>query len=166
MLGLKLVHLIEKHSEELALGLTRELRNSERTADFKKIPPEELHLAAVEVYRNLEEWLLEKKEDDVAKRWTAIAARRAAQGVRVRQLVWALVISRNHLWHFLQRQCFVQNILEVFGELEILQLLDQFYDRALYYSLLGYEESVAHDHAGNAASKDFVARLSGRTSLS
>ena len=80
--------------------------------------------------------------------------------------MWALVISRNHLWHFLQRQCFVQNILEVFGELEILQLLDQFYDRALYYSLLGYEESVAHDHAGNAASKDFVARLSGRTSLS
>ncbi|MGA8621121.1 MAG: hypothetical protein WB660_21680 [Candidatus Sulfotelmatobacter sp.] len=153
MLGLKLVHLIERHSEELALGLTQEVRNSERTCDFKKIPRDELHSAASEVYRNLEEWLLEKKEDDVGKRFRAIASRRAAQGVSLRQLVWALVISRNHLWHFLQRECFVDNLLEVFGELEVLQLLNQFFDRAMYYSILGYEEAVSHDQAGDPGIK-------------
>ena len=139
MLGLKLVHLIERHSEELALGLTQQVWDSERTCDFKKIPRGELQSAAVEVYRNLEEWLVQKKEDDVGKRFRSIAARRAAQGVRLRQLVWALVISRNHLWHFLQRECFVDNILEVFGELEVLQMLNQFFDRAVYHSILGYE---------------------------
>ena len=91
-----------------------------------------MHLAAVEVYRNLEEWLLQKKEDDIRKRFRTMGARRAPQGVRLRQLVWALLISRNHLWHFLQRDCFVDNILEVYGELEVQQILNQFFDRAVY----------------------------------
>ncbi len=30
----------------------------------------------------------------------------------------------------------------VFGELEFLRLLDQFFDRVLYYAAEGYEESV------------------------
>ena len=160
MLGLRLVHLIEKHSEELAVGLAQQVCNSDRTCDFQKIPRQELHLAAVEIYRNLEEWLLQKKEGEVGKRFRAIAARRAAQGVRLRQLVWALVISRNHLWHFLQRECFVDNILEVFGELEVLQLLNQFFDRATYYSILGYEEAVERDNAKDPVSreKDLVTR--------
>lgn len=30
----------------------------------------------------------------------------------------------------------------VFGELELLRLLDQFFDRAVYHATEGYEESV------------------------
>lgn len=41
MLGLRLVHLIEGHSEEFAQELTRQLRESERTREFRKIPPED-----------------------------------------------------------------------------------------------------------------------------
>ena len=137
MLSLRLVRLIEGHSEELALGLTQQVRDSERTSDFKEIPRDELRLAAAEVYRNLEEWLLQKKEEDIGKRFRTIAARRASQGVRLYQLVWVLVISRNHLWHFLQQESFVDNIFELFGELEVQQLLNQFFDRAIYYSILG-----------------------------
>jgi hypothetical protein len=112
MLGLKLVRLIERRSEELAVELAQLLPDSERTGDFKKIPREELYRAAAEVYRHLEEWLLQKKEDDIATRFRTIAARRVSQGIRLHQLVWALVISRNHLLHFLQRECFIDNILE------------------------------------------------------
>jgi hypothetical protein len=153
MLGLKLVRLIERHSGELALGLTQRVRDSERTCDFKKIPQDELLLAAVEVYRNLEQWLVQKKEDDIAKRFRTIAARRAAQGVRLHQLVWALIISRNHLLHFLQRECFVDSILEVFGELEVQQMLDQFFDRAVYYSILGYDETLYDQPRGAGSQK-------------
>jgi hypothetical protein len=40
MLALRLVRLIERHSEELARGLTQKIWESERTCDFRKIPPE------------------------------------------------------------------------------------------------------------------------------
>lgn len=101
MLGQKLMRLIERHSEELAVGLTQKVRKSERTRDFLKIPPEELRRTAAEVYCNLGEWLLKKTENDIEERFRAIAARRAAEGVGLHQFVWALVISRNHLWQFL-----------------------------------------------------------------
>jgi hypothetical protein len=104
MVALKLVRLIEKHSEELLQGLTEHIHTSARLCDFSKIPPAELELAAAEVYRNLGEWLLQKTEDDIETRCGAIAARRAAEGVGLHQFVWALIISRDHLWQFLQRR--------------------------------------------------------------
>ena len=53
MMASNLVRLIERHSEQLAQDLTKRIQESERTFDFRNIPPERLQLAAVEVYRNL-----------------------------------------------------------------------------------------------------------------
>jgi hypothetical protein len=75
MLGLRLMRLVEAHSEELAAGLTEKLRKAERTCDFRRIPPEDLHPRAAEVYHNLGVWLLTKTEDDIEKRFKAIGAR-------------------------------------------------------------------------------------------
>jgi hypothetical protein len=147
MLALRLVRLIERHSEELAMGLTDRLRQSERTRDFCKVPPEELCLAAAEIYHNLGEWLLQKTEIDIAERFRALGARRAAEGVGLHQFVWALVISRNHLWQFLQREAFADNVVQLSGKLELQQMLNQFYDRATYYGVLGYMEAKEEDDA-------------------
>ena len=141
MLGLRLTRLIEKHSEELALGLANKLRQGERTTDFRRIESEELQGAAAEIYRNVGEWLLQKTEDDIQERFREIGARRAAEGIGLHQFVWALVTSRNHLWEFLQRESCVDNVVELFGELELHQMLNQFYDRAIYYGIMGYGEA-------------------------
>jgi len=68
----RLTRLIEKHSQELAAGLTAELLRSERTSDFRKIPPDELQRTTGEVYRNLGEWLLRKTERDIEQRFRAL----------------------------------------------------------------------------------------------
>jgi hypothetical protein len=141
MLGIKLVRLIEAHSEALSRGLMEQIRNSERTSDFRKIPPKELRLAAAEVYRNLGEWLLQKTESDIAGRFRAIAERRVQEGIGLHQAVWALMLTRDHLLRFLRREAFADNIVELHGELELQQMLNQFFDRAVYYVILGYEEA-------------------------
>jgi hypothetical protein len=141
MLGIRLVRLIETHSESLTRGLIQEIRNSDRTSDFRNIPPEELRLAAAEVYRHLGEWLLQKTEHDISRQFRAIGTRRAGEGIRLNQLVWALSLSRDNLWHFLRREAFADNIIELHGELELHQLLSQFFDRAIYYAVLGHEEA-------------------------
>jgi len=141
MLGMKLVRLIEAHSEALSRGLTEKMRKSERTSDFRRIPPKDLRLAAAEVYRNLGEWLLQKTEGDIASRFRAIAARRVSEGIGLHQLVSALMLTRDHLWHFLRREAFADNIVELHGELELHQMLNQFFDRAVYYAILGYDEA-------------------------
>jgi hypothetical protein len=44
------------------------------------------------------------------------------------------------LWQFLQQEAFADNIVELHGELELHQMLNQFFDRAVYYGILGYNE--------------------------
>jgi len=141
MLGMKLVRLIERHSETLARELVDEIQNSERTSDFRNLPPEDLRRAAAELYHNLGEWLLQKTERDIASRFKASAAHRAAEGIRLHQFLWALMLTRDHLRYFLRREAFADTIVQLHGELELNELLNQFFDRALYYSVLGYEQA-------------------------
>ena len=141
MLGMKLVRLIEAHSEALSQGVVNVIRTSERTSDFKAIPREDLQRRVGEVYHNLGEWLLQKTEGDISIRFKAIAARRVAEGIRLPQFVWALMLTRDHLLHFLRHEAFADNVVALYGELELHQLLDQFYDRAVYHSIVGYEEA-------------------------
>ena len=142
MIALRLVHLIETHSEELAEGLTQKLLSSERTRDLRKVPASELHHRCHEIYRNLSEWLLTKTEQDIEKVYKALGNRRANQGVSLAALTWALLLTKEHLWSFLEWEGVHGGLHNVFGELELLRLLDQFFDRAVYYATEGYEEAV------------------------
>ena len=81
MIALRLVQLIEDHSEELAEGLTKKLLSSERTRDLQRLPANELHQRCHEIYRHLSEWLLTKTEHDVEVAYKALGARRAGQGI-------------------------------------------------------------------------------------
>lgn len=147
MLGLRLVHLIEKHADDLANGLTAKLTQSELTSDFRKIPAWELQKAAAELYRNLGEWLLKKTKEDLEHHFVSSAQRRSAQGIRLPQFVWALVISRNHLYQFLLGHAFADSIFELYSELELQQLLNQFFEHATYFVVVAYEESRNPDRA-------------------
>lgn len=141
MLGMKLVRLIEKHSDTLSRELTEQVLTSEHTSDFRKIPPEDLRLAATDLYRNLGEWLLQKREKEIMNRFKAVATRRVQEGIRPHQMVWALMLTRDCLWRFLRKEAFLDSIVELHAELELQQLLNQFFDRAIYYAIQGYEEA-------------------------
>jgi len=143
MIALRLVHLIESHSEELAEGLTKKLLSSERTRDLRKIPADELHHRCHEIYRNLSDWLLNKTEHDIEGVYKALGARRAGQGISIAGLTWAILLTKEHLWTFLELEGVHGGLHNVFGELELLRLLDQFFDRAVYYAAEGYEEAMS-----------------------
>ena len=141
MLGSHLIRLIEGHADQLAEGLMKKLRLSDRTTEFRKVPPEELQKGARELYTNLGDWLLTKTESDIELRCTQMGARRAAQGIPVTQLLWAVLMSKEHLFAFLQREGFAEGAVQLYGELELMQMLDQFFDRVLYYAVVGYEHA-------------------------
>ena len=141
MIGTRLLHLIERHADELAIGLTAKLRQSELTSDFRKLPPEELRKTTAELYRDLGEWLLRKTEKDIEQHFVSIAQYRASEGIRLPQFVWAVIISRNHLHQFLLGHAFADSIFELYSELELQQLLSQFFEHAVYYAVVGYEEA-------------------------
>lgn len=148
MLAYRLVRLIEGHSDELAAGLLRKVQGSETTEAYSSVPPNELKQRVYEIYRHLGDWLLGRSEFDIEARYLEIGGRRAQQQVPLSQVVAVILLTKENLWDFLKTQSVLDRPAEIFGELELLQLLDQFFDRALYYAATGYERAVsAHGEA-------------------
>jgi len=143
MMLYRLVRLIETHSQSLAESLLDRVQNSELTRSFQNVPSAELQERVYEVYRHLGEWLIGKDECHLEQRYLQIGARRASQGVPVSELIWVIVLTKENLWEFIQKEAVLERPVEVFGELEMLQLLEQFFDRAIYYAAAGYETAVA-----------------------
>jgi hypothetical protein len=139
ILAYRLVRLIETHSEQLATGVLNKLKASEKCPDFTNVPPEDFMGKVGEIYHHLGEWLLGRTENDIQHRYLQIGQNRAQQGVPLSQLIWAIALTKDNLLEFLHREAKHDNAAEVFGRLEMLQLLEQFFDQASYYAACGHE---------------------------
>lgn len=136
----RFVRLIEDHSDALASSLLRKVQESPRTENYcSKVPSEDLKQRVAEIYRHLGEWLLHKNEIDIEERYTAIGTRRAQQGVPLSELIWAIVLTKQNLWEFILDESYPDRPVEILGKQELLQLLDQFFDRAIHSAAVGYE---------------------------
>ena len=145
VLGSRMVRLIETHSEQLARGAVERVENSERCQDFiRKVPPEELQQRVQEIYQHLGEWLTRKTERDVELRYTAVGERRAAQRVSLSHLMFAIIATKEHLWGYVAKEVLTEpRPVELFQEVELAELVEQFFDRAIYYAAIGYERYQA-----------------------
>jgi hypothetical protein len=140
MFAHKLVRAIELHANELASRLMESVRKDPELAEYQMVPEGELKDRVYEIYRHLGNWLLGKDTREIQRRYLIIGGRRAAQGVPLSQLIRAINLTRDNLWTFLKKDTLIDRPIEIFGELELLQLLDQFFEQAVYYAALGYEE--------------------------
>ena len=144
MLAVRLVRLIENHIEQLSRDLSEKVWNSPRCSDLNKVPASELQARTREIYRNLSDWLLDKTEAQVERRYTELGAARAQQGVAYSHFVWAIISTKEHVRAFVQREGLSESAMELHGELELQLLLGHFFDLVLYYAAVGYEQERNH----------------------
>jgi hypothetical protein len=145
----RLVRLIETHSNELASALLNRIRSSEATPDYDLVPDEDLRERVYDIYRHLGDWLITRDEFDLEQRYEKIGARRANQNVPLSQVVWAIILTKENLWEFLKLHSEMERPVEVLGELEMFQMLDLFFDRAIYFAAVGYEKACTEAQAEN-----------------
>lgn len=146
MISLRLVRLIETESDALTDSLLQKLYTSSHTQGFRTIPKRELRQRCLEIYSHLSDWLLHKSSSDVEQRFQSIGELRARQGVPLGDVIWAIFLTKEHLWSFLERQGFLLGAVELHGELELLRFLDHFFDRGIYATTIGYERSRSIPH--------------------
>ena len=137
----RLVRLVETHSNELASALLNRVSSSEATPDYSLVPGEELRDRVYEIYRHLGDWLITRDKFEIEGHYEKIGARRAQQNVPFSQVAWAIVLTKDNLWEFLKLHSEMERPVEALGELEMLQLLDLFFDRAIYFAAVGYEKA-------------------------
>jgi hypothetical protein len=151
MLAVRLVKLIESHIEQLSRDLSEKVWSSPRCSDLSKVPESELQTRTREIYRNLSDWLLDKADAQVERRYTELGTARAQQGVAYSHFVWAIISTKEHVRTFVQREGLSDSAMELHGEMELQLLLGHFFDLVLYYTALGYERE--RDHIGGSQSR-------------
>jgi hypothetical protein len=138
MIAGRLVQLIESDSERITANIVEKLRSSPRTSDFRKVPAFEFRTRMQEVLRHLSEWLLTKTDADIEAHYRAIGALRARQGIALADTCWAITLTKEYLWDYLQKRGVARGPVDLYAETETLWLLNQFFDRALCYVVEGY----------------------------
>jgi len=158
MFPVRLIQLIEAHADNLAEGLMHKLKKSEQCSDLlHKVPPDEVKRRTYEIYRHLGDWLVGKTETEIEERYIGLGVRRARQGVPFTNVLWAISATKEYLWEYLQQEGLLEEPVEFFGEMELLQSLERFFDRAIYFAAIGYE-SVGEDEAERTSRLHLVAR--------
>ena len=140
ILAHKLMRLIEVHADALAETLEFRIAACERCATYSRVSRDELKTLVAGIYGQLGQWLVTKTEEDIERRYTMIGTRRAEQSVPASELLWCIVLVKENLWEYLRDKEGLENTQEIFGELELMQMVDQFFDRAMYYAARGHEQ--------------------------
>ena len=93
----------------------------------------------LEILRHLSEWLLCKPEGEIEGRYRGMGRVRAGQNVSLVDFCWSMIFTKEQIWGFVQQQGYLQSLVEIYGEMELLRLLDKFFERAVCYGAEGYE---------------------------
>jgi hypothetical protein len=139
ILARRLMRLIETHADALAETLEARIARSDRCTDYIRTSSGELKTLVAGVYGQLGQWLVTKTEEDIEHRYTMIGSRRAEQSVPVSQVLWCIVLMKENLFEYLRSNENHEDTSQIFGELELVQMVDQFFDRAMYFAVRGHE---------------------------
>ena len=140
MISLKLTRLIEEHSSELSDEIVVKLDTDPKTQGLRKIPAPELRKRIQETLCQFHAWLLTSADHHVQEHYRELGRHHAAQNVALSDLCWAIVLVKEHLWDFVQQQALHTTSVEIHAELELIRLLDLFFDGAICHVAEGYEQ--------------------------
>jgi hypothetical protein len=151
MRALKLIQHMRGNAERMSEEVNQKIRNSGRCNHLLvAVPAEEQKRSSQEIYRDLTDWLGNESDETIEQRYVSLGMLRAERGVPFSNLYWAICIAHEHLWGYIQQECLLDEPVEFWGGVILLRSLTQFFDRALYFALLGYEKAAAGEAAASA----------------
>lgn len=140
MITQKLVRLIEMHADELATRWLRDVRQNQDTPTYHRFPENKLHERASNVYCHLGQWIeTEADRHRVEELYTRLGSERYREGFPLSEVVKALILTKRHLWFFVLEQGFFDSALELYQILELYNRVVLFFDRAIHFTVVGFE---------------------------
>jgi hypothetical protein len=159
MLGSRLLLLIQSHAGPLTRDAIKDLLTNPRTPTFRRLNPADVESRVSALYYNLGSWIGDANENAIRREYEDTGRIRFRQGVPVSELVYALLITKQHLRRHIREHGLVDFAgdrvapeellgLELHSIQELNYQVGEFFDRALYYLASGYE---AEARSGSAA---------------
>jgi hypothetical protein len=142
MISTKLLTMIEDHADQLTGGLVGDLQRHPRTGAYHHLAPAEVYNRGHDVYRNLGKWVARGSEREIESSYTELGRRRCQEGIPLSQVIFALILTKDHLVNYVRMSGLSDSALDLYQELELIRVVARFFDKALYHTVQGYEQAA------------------------
>jgi hypothetical protein len=153
MLANRLIQLIENHSASLTEEALHDVLANEKTASFRRVPREQLKPRIAALYENLSKWIGNPNEHDIRQEYEYWGRTRFRQEIPFSEIIYALILTKKHLRKFIREHGLVTFSgdrlipdelvpVELYSIQELNYLVGDFFDRALYHLVRGYESAA------------------------
>lgn len=153
MIAARLIELIEIHANRLTSDTARDLATNPRTPGFRDVPREDLERRVYQLFHHLGSWIGSPRSERVEAEFTDWGRRRFDQGIPLSELVYGVIILKQHLRQYigdngLVDAAFPRSEADYVLPMHLHSLQDlnvrvgQFFDEAIYHLTRGYEEGV------------------------
>jgi hypothetical protein len=150
MFSRRLIKLIETHAESLTHAVVEDVHTNEHTRSLVRIPKEELGSRVLALYRDLGNWIGDPKDDAIRHEYEEWGRIRCEQGIPTSEIFFCLILIKKHLRMYIREHAAVvfsgdrlvsdeMVPLQLYSIQELNYVVGDFFDRALYYLLRGYE---------------------------
>ncbi len=141
MLYRKFITLVEDHAEDITRLWIEEVRKNPATQGYNKFTDEDLHDKVYDVYIRLGRLLMEEDPTfrGLAAHYMKLGKDRAAEGLKLSEVIYALSLTRVVLWRWVVNQGVINGTLDLQQALEFYQKVTNYFDKAVYFVSCGFE---------------------------
>ncbi len=142
MLSDTLLRLIENHAEEICERWVRTVRTNPSTATYRKTDREKIQSKAMGALSKFCFWLRgDEAKDDIKKFYLEVGRERREQGFALPEVLSALTLLRKEVWIFARDRGALSGVLDLYRNLELSRRVVLFFDKALYYTAIGFGDA-------------------------
>jgi len=137
----KLVKLIELNADQLTKNWLSDVQKHPTTPTYHTYDKKKLYQRAFGVYSQLGKWISrDTSKEDIEEHYIALGKQRRQEGFALSEVLQALIITRRHVWLKVLSEGLLDTALDFHKALELNNRVVLFFDRATFFTSLGYEK--------------------------
>jgi hypothetical protein len=139
----ELVKIIDARANDLAFVWYQDVSESQYTPHIKTLSRDEALDMALKVLKRLSDWLKPGVRAGTRDAFMRFGGQCYYKGFKMDEVLQVLTLLKRHIWlHLLEEGIMTTNI-EVYQALDVNNKVVLFFDRAIYFSLIGFQQARA-----------------------
>jgi 8-oxo-dGTP diphosphatase len=138
-----LVGVVKKNSRRIVELWIDDITTNPSTTSYAGLDRVDLSARAMVMLNQFEGWLKGRKgEKEFKDFYYTLGSRRRADGVPLEELISSISLLKKHMWMFSYSYGVWERALDIYRMFELGERLVYFFDRAAYYTVIGYRQAV------------------------
>ena len=139
-LSINLVRLIESNSDKLTKRVISDLKKHPGTKTYRTYDDDQLYKEHPTFTANFGKWMSTATTmDDIKRDYIVLGKQRRREGFALSEVIQALIIIRRHIWLLVDSEGYLDTPLDLRMALDLINRSVLFFDRAIYFTVCGYE---------------------------